>query len=97
VTETFPTALPAPIEAHQSPRQKRARQQSRASHHAARAEERKAIKGFWARAEKFSDENRIAAEIIVSDVERYGGEGSALVQWARRAIQREAEKQAAAA
>ena len=94
--EALPTAIPAPVEARQSPRRPHARLRSRATHHSERAESRKAVAGFWARAEKFSDENSAAARIILADVERHGGEGAGLVLWARRATQRETEKRTAA-
>jgi hypothetical protein len=32
--------------------------------------------------DRFERENRIAARIILSDIERYGGNGSLMVEWA---------------
>jgi hypothetical protein len=34
----------------------------------------------------FGAGNRLAAELILANVERYGGETAALVQWARRVL-----------
>ena len=87
-----PVSLPNAVTA----KPPRGRPRSRASHHADRADERKAVAGFWAKAEGYFEANRVAAEIIVSDVEKHGGEGAGLVQWARRVLQRETDKQAAA-
>jgi hypothetical protein len=72
------------------------RPRSRAAIHAA-SEERQEVRKFWSRAEGYAESNRIAAEIIVADVVKHGGESAGLVQWARRVLQRETEKQAAAA
>lgn len=71
------------------------RPRTRAAHAVARAAERKAIRTFWSRAEKFGEQNLAAAQIILADLERYGGERG-LVQWARRILHHEAEKQVAA-
>ena len=37
----------------------------------------------------YEDANRECAGIILADVERYGGEGSLAVRWARRVIERD--------
>lgn len=44
-------------------------------------------KGQRARIERYDRENRECSRIILADIEKYGGEGSCAVQWAR-AIQR---------
>jgi hypothetical protein len=72
------------------------RPRSRARHLAGLATERQAVKTYWSRGERFADENCSAARIILSDTARHGGEGAALVQWARLALRHEAERQAAA-
>lgn len=69
---------------------------SRSAHAIARVEERRAVAGFWARAERYSDENRAAAGIILADPEHHGGESAGLVRWARMAMRHEAEGLAAA-
>lgn len=34
----------------------------------------------------FGEQNRMAAEIILADIEKYGGEDSAMVMWARKQV-----------
>lgn len=53
------------------------------------------ISTFWDRVERFDRENLQAARIILCDVDRYGGNDSGLVRWARMALAR-AERRAAA-
>jgi hypothetical protein len=76
--------------------QPRARLRSRAAHLAERADERRAVKTFWSRGEKYHEQNIEAAGIILEREQEFGGPTAGLVQWARRAIQRETEKKAAA-
>lgn len=62
---------------------------------ARRASERKAISAFWAKAEKYNTEKLEAAKAILEDIEKYGGEPAAVVDWARLAILHDAERKAA--
>ena len=39
-------------------------------------------------AERHAEANRECAEVILADVERYGGEGGGLVEWARTVLQK---------
>lgn len=48
----------------------------------ARGIERKKVKAYTD-TEKHDEANRIAASVILADVEKYGGEQSALVRWSR--------------
>jgi hypothetical protein len=54
----------------------KARRQSGASHHASRVDERRAVKDFWSRAEKFGEQNCAAARMILADMYGRGGEGA---------------------
>jgi hypothetical protein len=76
--EAHRAVLSPPDEADQSPRRPHARPRSRAAHLAERAESRAEVRNFWARAERFAEENRAAAAIILEDPERHGGEGMKL-------------------
>jgi hypothetical protein len=69
-----------------------------ARHHAARASERKAVSAFWAKADKHSAEKLEAAKAILetpASIAQNGGEGSAVVSWARLALVHAAERMAA--
>ena len=55
------------------------------NHAAQRADERRAVKGFWAKAERHRGEQLIAARAILetpATIAKNGGEGSAVVSWA---------------
>lgn len=41
----------------------------------------------------FAESNRVAAEIILRDLEKYGGETSLLVEWARKVMEKHAQRQ----
>jgi hypothetical protein len=43
-------------------------------------------------ADHYHAQNRLAAGIILQDVQRYGGEGAGLVQWARTVLRKEQTK-----
>jgi hypothetical protein len=53
------------------------------------------ISRFWERVRHFEQQNTDAAEIIVRDVNRYGGETSGLVMWAQLTLARAAERRSA--
>jgi len=66
--------------------------------HVQRATDRKAVSAFWARAERYRDEQLVAAKAILetpTSIAQNGGEGSAVVSWARLALLHEAERKAA--
>ena len=60
-----------------------------------RASNQKAISAFWSRSEKHRGEQVEAAGVIVKDVAKYGGEGAAVVAWARLTQRNEVEREAA--
>jgi hypothetical protein len=62
---------------------------------AQRASDQKAIGAFWSRAEKQRGEQVEAATAITGDVAKYGGEGAAVVAWARLSLRDDAERRAA--
>lgn len=67
-------------------------------HHAQRAGDRRAVAGFWTRAERHRGEQLVAARAILetpASIARNGGEGSAVVTWARLALLHDAERKAA--
>jgi len=67
--------------------------------HAQRASESRAVKGFWAKVERYRDEQLAAAKAILetpASIAQNGGEGSAVVAWARLALVHYAERKAAA-
>jgi hypothetical protein len=51
--------------------------------------------GPTAQADRFESQNRLAAELILRDVDRSGGERSLAVRWARAVLQRVARGNAA--
>jgi hypothetical protein len=56
---------------------------------------RREISSFWARVERYETENLEAARIIASDPDRYGGEGSGLLIWAKLTLERSEKRRAA--
>jgi hypothetical protein len=72
------------------------RLRSRAAHAVARVEEHAAVKTFWARGEKYHEQNIEAAGIILEREQELGGSTAGLVIWARLTLRHEAERQAAA-
>jgi hypothetical protein len=38
---------------------------------------------FWSRTERYDEANRIAAQLILEDPERFGDKNAGLVRWAR--------------
>jgi hypothetical protein len=65
---------------------------SRNALNAGRAKERKTVKSYMS--DKHDDNNLIAAQIIMGDIEKYGGEGSGLVLWADIFLKRMAKQRA---
>ena len=63
---------------------------------AGRADDRKAIGRFWAKAERYNAEKLEAAKAILEDAGKYGGEAAAVVAWARLTLRNAAERKAAA-
>jgi len=60
-----------------------------------RAQERRAVRLFWERAEHYREQNLIAANIITASpesIEMFGGRFSGLVRWARLTLRREAAR-----
>jgi hypothetical protein len=53
------------------------------------------ISRFWQRAESYERENIEAAQIILRDVDRHGGETAGLVIWARLTLAHASERRAA--
>lgn len=57
---------------------------------------RKDVSKFWDRVRHFERENIEAAEIILRNIGRDGGEGAGVVLWARLVLSRDAERRRAA-
>jgi hypothetical protein len=57
---------------------------------------RKDVSKFWDRVRRFERENIEAAEIILRNVGRYGGEGAGVVLWARLVLSHDVEQRRAA-
>jgi hypothetical protein len=65
---------------------------------AQRASDQRAISAFWSRAEKHRGEQLIAAKAILetpASIAQNGGEGAAVVAWARLTLRNDAERRAA--
>ncbi len=59
---------------------------SRNTVHAGRAKERKTVKAYMS--EKHDANNLMAAQIILGDLDKYGGEGSGLALWCDKFLER---------
>jgi hypothetical protein len=60
-----------------------------------RAAERKAVRLYWARAERYREQNVEAANIILAtpaSIEFFGGQYSGLVRWSRLTLRRESAR-----
>ena len=65
---------------------------------AGRAADQKAVAGFWAKADKYNAEKVEAATVILAtpdSIKKHGGEGAAVVAWARLTLRNDAERKAA--
>ena len=60
-----------------------------------RASERKAISAFWAKVDRYNAEKIAAANVVLADIEKYGGETAGVVLSARIVLRNEAERRAA--